>query len=67
LSLRFGHFGRSSTGILDAFFMHYQATGEGRIGFVDWVRDEYDEDVVRRGFKAGGLAKFVTDAVLRRE
>jgi protein tyrosine phosphatase (PTP) superfamily phosphohydrolase (DUF442 family) len=67
LSLRFGHFGRSSTGILDAFFLHYQATGEGRIGFVDWVRNEYDEDVVRRGFKAGGLAKFVTDAVLRRE
>lgn len=67
LSLRFGHFKRSPTGVLDAFFLHYQAVGEGRIGFVDWVRDEYDDDAVRRSFRAQGLAKFANDAVLRRE
>ncbi len=67
LALRFGHFSRAPTGVLDAFFLHYQAVAEGRIGFVDWVRDEYDEEVVRGGFRAGGVAKFVNDAVLRRE
>ena len=67
LSLRFGHFNRSPTGVLDAFFLRYQVVAEGRIGFVEWVRDEYDEDAVREGFWAGGLAKFVNDAVLRRE
>ena len=35
LALRFGHFSRAPTGVLDAFFLHYQAVAEGRIGFVD--------------------------------
>ena len=67
LSLRFGHFGRASTGMLDAFFLHYQAVAEGRMGFVEWVRDEYDEVALRGGFRAGGVARFLNDAVLRRE
>ena len=67
LSLRFGHFKRASTGILDAFFLHYQATGEGRLPFINWVRDEYDEDTVRTNFRAHGLARFVTDTLLLRE
>ena len=67
LSMRFGHFSRSPTGILDAFFLHYQATGEGRRPFIEWVRDEYDEAAVRARFKAHGLATFLNDAVLRRE
>ena len=67
LSLRFGHFRRSASGILDAFFLHYQARAEGRIGFVDWVRDEYDETALRADFRAGGIASFINDRVLRRE
>ena len=67
LSWRFGHFSRSRTGILDAFFVQYAATGEGRLPFLNWVEREYDEAELRRGFVAGGLSSFVTDRVLRRE
>ena len=67
LSWRYGHFSRSRTGILDAFFRLYQAEGEGRIGFLDWVRDEYDELGLRHGFKAQKLSSFVNDTLIRRE
>jgi len=67
LSWRFGHFKRSGTGILDAFFVHYASVGEGRISFIDWVRDEYDEGALRENFRAHGLSSFITDRVLLRE
>ena len=67
LSWRYGHFNRSRTGILDAFFVQYQATAEGRLNFLDWVRDEYDEVALRRDFVANGLASFINDRVLARE
>ncbi len=67
LSWRFGHFSRSRTGILDAFFRLYQTTAEGRLGFIDWVTTEYDEVALRRSFQAGAAASFVNDAILRRE
>ena len=43
LSWRFGHWSRSRTGILDAFFIHYAAEAEGRLSFLEWVEREYDE------------------------
>lgn len=67
LSWRFGHFNRSRTGVLDAFFARYQAEAEGRIPFLRWVEEEYDEAALRRDFVAGGLASFVNDRVLGRE
>jgi protein tyrosine/serine phosphatase len=67
LSWRFGHFNRSRTGILDAFFVRYAQQGEGRLPFLDWVHDEYDEAALRRDFVAGGLSTFITDTILRRE
>jgi protein tyrosine phosphatase (PTP) superfamily phosphohydrolase (DUF442 family) len=67
LSWRFGHFSRSNTGILDAFFRHYARVAEGRIPFLDWVEREYDERALRDRFVAGGLSSFITDRVLRRE
>ena len=67
LSWRFGHFNRSRTGILDAFFLRYQREAEGRLPFLDWVRDEYDEAALKRDFTAGKLTSFVNDTVLRRE
>ncbi len=67
LSWRFGHVRQSSTGILDAFFLRYAADAEGRLGFLAWVREEYDEADLRRRFKATGLASFVNDRVLARE
>ena len=67
LSWRFGHVSRARTGVLDAFFIRYAADAEGRLPFLDWVRSEYDEAVLKRDFMAGGLASFVTDQLLRRE
>ncbi len=67
LSWRFGHVRRSRTGILDAFFLRYAREAEGRVPFLDWVREEYDPDALKRDFRAGGVASFLTDRVLRRE
>ena len=67
LSWRFGHWKSARTGVLDAFFHRYAVEGEGRVGFLEWVRDEYDEVGLKRDFVANGLASFVTDRVLRRE
>ncbi len=67
LSWRFGHWSRSRTGILDAFFIRYAAQAEGRVPFLHWVEHEYDEVALRRDFVAGGLSTFIVDRVLVRE
>ncbi|MBO1324528.1 tyrosine-protein phosphatase [Acetobacter sp. TBRC 12305] len=67
LSWRFGHFSRSRTGILDAFFLRYQAQAEGRLPFLDWVANEYDEAQLKKDFVAGALSSFLNDRVLLRE
>ncbi len=67
LSWRYGHFNRSRTGILDAFFVEYQTVAEGRRPFLEWVRDEYDEVALKREFVASGLSSFINDRVLARE
>ena len=67
LSWRFGHVSRSRTGILDAFFRLYQTEAEGRIGFLEWVRADYDEAGLRNRFQAGAAATLLNDALLRRE
>ncbi len=67
LSLRFGHLRRSRTGVLDAFFLRFEREGEGRKPFLDWVREDYDEAVLRRDFHANGLASFINDWVLVHE
>jgi protein tyrosine/serine phosphatase len=67
LSLRFGHIKHSKTGILDAFFELYQRTAEGRKPFLDWVREDYDENELRAAFRAGRMAEFINGKLLRRE
>ncbi len=67
MSWRFGHFNRSRTGVLDAFFLQYAATAEGRKPFLDWVRDDYDENHLRATFRAHGLSTFINDRLLARE
>lgn len=67
LSWRFGHFSRSPTGILDAFFIHYATVAEGRVPFLHWVEHDYDEIALRAAFVAGGLSRFINDRLLRRE
>jgi protein tyrosine/serine phosphatase len=67
LSFRFGHFSRSRTGILDAFFLRYASEAEGRIPFLKWLCLEYDEPGLKRDFLANGLASFINDRLLARE
>lgn len=67
LSWRFGHFSRSRTGILDAFFRAYALQAEGRIPFLEWVAHEYDENALRQSFTASRSSSFLNDVLLRRE
>ncbi|HET6183355.1 MAG TPA: sulfur transferase domain-containing protein [Acetobacteraceae bacterium] len=67
LSLRFGHIRQSRTGILDAFFLLFAREAEGRKPFLDWVREDYDENALRRDFHANGIASFLNDWVLAHE
>lgn len=65
LSLRFGHVRQARAGVLDAFFLLYQASG--RKDFAAWLNQEYEEAAVAQRFRAGRFASFVTDRVLARE
>jgi protein tyrosine/serine phosphatase len=67
LGWRYGHFSQSRTGILDAFFRLYEAQAEGRIGFLEFVTQEYDERALRHSFQSGRLSNFLNDWVFRRE
>ncbi|HYZ33855.1 MAG TPA: tyrosine-protein phosphatase [Crenalkalicoccus sp.] len=68
LSLRWGHVRQSRTGVLDAFFALYaRAVRERPVGFLDWVRDVYDEEGLRRNYRSQGWADRLVDGVLRRE
>jgi protein tyrosine phosphatase (PTP) superfamily phosphohydrolase (DUF442 family) len=67
LSLRFLHIKQSKTGVLDGFFAAYARDGEGRKPFLDWVREDYDEQALKAAYKSGKIAGFVNDVLLRRE
>lgn len=68
LSWRFGHVRSGKTGILDLFLARYaEAHAASGIGFLDWVRDGYDEAALRADFKAGRFGSLVTERLLRRE
>ncbi len=67
LSWRFGHIRSSRTGILDAFFRLYAHEAEGRVPFLDWIDQGYDEARLRQDFTAGGLGSILNDTLLRRE
>jgi protein tyrosine/serine phosphatase len=68
LSWRFGHVKSGKTGILDLFLARYaEARAATGIGFLDWVREGYDEEALRRDFRAGRLGSLLTEGILRRE
>lgn len=63
-----GHVRQAKTGILDHFFDCYAAAhARNGIGFLDWVRNEYDRDAVRQSFREQWWAAVVVDKLLRRE
>jgi hypothetical protein len=45
----------------------YRSEAEGRKAFLDWVREDYQEERLRAAFKAGALAAFINDRILVRE
>src|SRR5829696_9453221 len=52
LSMRYGHFRFSKTGILDAFFDLYRRDGEARgIPFLTWIETRYDAEDLERDFR----------------
>jgi len=67
LHWRHGHVAASRTGILDAFFRLYIREVEGRVSFLDWVRDGYDEAGLRATFASRPWADRLVDGILRRE
>jgi protein tyrosine/serine phosphatase len=67
LSLRYGHFRHSNTGILDAFLDQYAREGEGQKPFLAWVAEDYDEVKLHAEFVANPFARFVNDRIFARE
>lgn len=69
LHWRFGHVSAGPTGILDAFFLAYAAftAARGPKPFLDWVREDYDAEALRVGFRSRAWADRLVDGVLRRE
>lgn len=68
LSLRYGHFKRADTGVLDHFFDWYLAdNADAPMPFMQWVDERYEPEKVAASFKARGFANFFVDRVLRRE
>lgn len=68
LSLRYGHFRFSKTGILDAFFDLYRAEGEAKgIPFLTWVETAYDPANLEKAFRPGFWSNVLVDRIMRRE
>ena len=69
LHWRFGHVAASRTGVLDAFFLDYAAfqKAQGPKPFLDWLREDYDEEALRARFRSKPWADRLVDGVLRRE
>lgn len=67
LNWRYGHFPTSRTGFLDHFFKVYLRDRQPFQSFEDWLRNDYDRQQIRAGFKPTRLASWITDRLLRRE
>ncbi|MEM1382075.1 MAG: tyrosine-protein phosphatase [Pseudomonadota bacterium] len=67
LSVWYGHFRQSKTGILDAFFEVYLADAKGRLSLREWIAQEYDPEAVTARFQATPWGSLLGDRLLRRE
>lgn len=68
LSLKFGHFKQSDTGVLDYFFERYIADNrETPITFFEWLETQYDPWELKQEFRAKGWANLVVNRALKRE
>jgi protein tyrosine/serine phosphatase len=69
LSLKFGHFRSSETGVLDYVFERYMEEAEPTgLSFTQWVESPaYDAPAIARSFKAQWWGTLLADRILRRE
>src|SRR5262249_34939282 len=68
LSLKFGHFKKSETGVLDYLFERYLADSSAEpMTFFEWLETRYDPAEIKRDFKSQGWANLVVNRALQRE
>ncbi len=68
LSLRYGHFKKSETGVLDYFFERYMADDAvEHIELFDWLETRYDPWEIKREFRSHGWANLIVNRALQRE
>jgi protein tyrosine/serine phosphatase len=68
LSLKFGHFKQSETGVLDYLFERYLADNSAEpMTFFEWLETRYDPAEIKRDFKSNGWANLVVNRALQRE
>jgi protein tyrosine phosphatase (PTP) superfamily phosphohydrolase (DUF442 family) len=68
LAWKYGHFKQARTGVQDFFLASYLAYDARQpIAFLDWVDTVYDEQAMKKQFRAEGWASLVVDKVLHRE
>ncbi len=68
LSLKYGHFKSSETGVLDYLFERYMADNEAEpMTFFEWLETRYDPWEIKRAFRSNGWANLVVNRALQRE
>lgn len=68
LDWKYGHLKQARTGVQDFFLASYLAyDAHTPIGFLEWVDTVYDEQAMKKQFRAEGWASLVVDQVLHRE
>src|SRR5262249_54552999 len=68
LSLKFGHFKQSETGVLDYLFERYLADSSTEpMTFFEWLETRYDPVEIKRDFKSQGWANLFVNRALQRE
>lgn len=68
LSLKYGHFKKSETGVLDYFFERYMADSLAEpMTFFEWLETRYDPWEIKRDFKSSGWANVIVNRTLQRE
>ena len=68
LSLKYGHFKRSETGVLDYLFERYIADNQAEpMTFFEWLETRYDPSEIKRDFISSGWANLVVNRALQRE
>lgn len=68
LSLKYGHFRKSETGVLDYLFERYIADSSAEpMSLFEWLETRYDPSEIKRDFKSNGWSNLIVNRALQRE